>query len=218
MKSFIKNTYNGLNHILRIQHSSALRNKNLYPQHFYEIICRVSEIYLPGSITNIEEKKLIIFGNEDFYFLTNNSDFRYKKTVDGENIYLDIALTVGNNYSNIDIEVKTIDEGSVSFFRDSVSTNDYTRINYLSTFTGCLYKGNITQFIAYQTTTTIMITKGNYRITNITTGDVVYVRGTNLYNNSHESMTVSLTDIEDDYMQKINIYSADNGWYLIESL
>ena len=217
MKSFIKNASSSFIRIARIQINSTLKNKNLYPDHYYKFECKLDEIYRPQANGNLD-LKLECYLSDDLYFYTNTSNFYYQLTTSGDNKYIDIGLSVPNNYTNIHVNLDTVDEGSVTLYREDAVIGNYTRINFLSNYTGILCNGFSNFWIGANGSVKIRVAKNRAcKVTNVNTGTVGVLLGSDTYNNNNTYFTLSTENIT-DYSVDLTIGAKSNGTYLVEVL
>ena len=219
MNFFRKNVANGFIRLCRIQYDSKLRTQNLYPDHHYKIKYKIDEIYTPGSVGNNDEKimDLYISKNSKLY-LVNNRNFYIKTTETENNCYIDIGIVMNNNYSNIFVEIETVNAGSVKFYCNSDDQTNYTRVDFFnaSNTSMLLHKGAINAW----TNTPISVTVSNsmVRVSDLINDVNGYVTGQgDLENGNNASFTLSIGS-SGDYGRIITITPKRNNYILVECL
>lgn len=220
MKSFIKNTSSAFVRIARIQINSPLRNKNLYPDHYYKITCKFDEIYTPGS-AGIKERILEIYtGTSTPIFFSNVSAFYYKIVDDNGNQYIDIATTSPNNYTNIRVDVETVNEGTVTLYRENAIQNDYTRINFVGTNLNYIMTSFVYAYVGANTSLNLTTIKDCVlRVTDMNNGVIGYVLNTgSLKNGDNTAFTISVGGTESDYSRTITLTAKVNCNFIVEVL
>lgn len=218
MKSFIKNASSTFIRIARIQINSSLRNKNIYPDHYYKFECKLDEIYRPQANGNLDYTLECYFGGDNPYFYSNSSSFYYQITASGDEKYIDIGLAVPNNYTNVHVKVDTVNEGSVTLYREDATIGNYTRINFLSNYEGILCKGSSSFWIGANASVKIRVAKNRpCKVTNVNSGTVGALLGSDTYNNNNTYFTLSTENIT-DYSVDLTIGAKSNGTYLVEVL
>lgn len=217
MKSFIKNTSSTFIRIARIQINSPLRNKNLYPDHYYKITCKCDEIYTPSTIG---ERTIEIYtGSTDPIFITNSTTFYYKITNDNENQYLDLGITSPNNYTNMHINVETVNEGSVTLFRENATQSEYTRINFVGTNLNYIGNSYVYAYAGANTSLNMVVPKTTIRITDMNNGVIGYVLNAgSIKNGDNTAFTISIGGTESDYARVITLTAKVNCNFNIEVL
>ena len=217
MKSFIKNTSSTFIRIARIQINSPLRDKNLYPDHYYKFTCKFDEIFTPSTTT---EKFLEVYtGSTNPIFISNGTSFYYKLTSDGRNQYIDIATTSPNNYTNIHVNVETVNEGSVTLYREDATQSEYTRINFVGTNLNYIGKGYVYAYVGANTSINMVVPKTTIRITDMNNGVIGYVLNAgSIKNGDNTAFTISVGGTESDYARVITVTAKVNCNFSIEVL
>lgn len=217
MKSFIKNASSSFIRIARIEINSSLRNKNLYPDHYYKIECKLDEIYRPQANGNLDLKLECYFG-DTLYFYTNNSNFYYKLTSSDNTKYIDIGLSIPNNYTNVHINIDSVNEGSITLYRENATIGEYTRINYLTNYEGILNNGYTNFWIGANQSVKVRVAKNRpCKVINVNSGTIGALLGGDTYNNNNTYFTLS-TENATDYYIDLTIGAKSNGTYLVEVL
>lgn len=191
--------------LFRIQISSKERNKNLYPDHFYDIKVNIHNIGYPYSHTYAKTFKLRYFTYTDDVFFTNCRQFYYKKTTDGDNVYIDFGVPIPQYSSVATVEVETVNEGSVTWLFDNAEQNEYTQVDPVVTNNAIMLNCALSFWTNINASRVFRMTKGNQKITDAINNEVAFVMsdGT-IYNDDNNSFTATLTS-SDTYSQTITV-------------
>lgn len=204
--------------VCRIQYNSLQRNKNLYPDHYYEIECKLGNIYSVDRVTDFKKYKLEIYLSDDKLYITNNRQFFVKETIIDEDKYIDIGIMIPSYSTNIDVNINTVNPGSVTFFCDSAIQTDYTRIDYKgNTPIAMLFNTSIMEWT--NSNFNISIAKTNNRITDMVSGEVAYITDGKVFNGDNTAFTLTISETKDfNYIVNIVSKANANRYILIENM
>lgn len=203
--------------LFRIQVSSKERNKNVYPDHSYNIKIRLNYIGYPYNNTYVNdfEVRAYFFGSE--YYFVNKRRVYVKKTIDGDNEYIDFGVDIPAYSTIAHVEIDTVNEGSVTWLFDNATKSEYTLIDPLSS-TGILNNSVFYSWYSGNTSKTFRVLKGLQRIVDGANNVTAYVMSDgSIFNGDNASFTVTISS-NDDYSQTLSVTCKRNCLLIVENL
>lgn len=214
LEYFKKNANMNFMRICRIQISSQLRNANTYPNHYYKIKVKMDNIGNPEKPAYINEwcLDLYAYSNGNQYF-ANHNEFYIKQNADSDNLYIDIAVPVNSYSTNVRIEIDTLDAGSVTFYCDSATQSEYTRLIFTGSDAPCsLLDGFIYQYLNTGTSYYYNLSKTSFTINDCINNVTAYYAGrltSSIFNGDNASFTASI-ETDNDYSIIVKIVPKRN--------
>lgn len=205
--------------IARIQIKSPLRDQTLYPDHYYKITVRLNSIFEPENPYYYRENFLKIYAStaKRHYFTNNSTLFFTKYTADGDNVYLDVAITKESYYTSFDVKVDTVDEGSVTLCNDVLSSGDIANYGAIECQnTGIALDAKKPIYLKNGSNFSILVPKSVTRITSLTNNVMGYVFADEKINYDNDDFTVTV-DNTNTYYNYLTITSKLQGWFFIET-
>lgn len=216
MKFFRKNLNSNFIRICRIQITSQQRNQNLYPDHLYDFTIKLDNIYQLNRIQDVMDYRLKLFTSNNLFFFVNNNDLHYKLTETDTEKYIDIAMAIPTYYTNIHINVDTVNDGTITFYCDKANINEYTRINYINPNVSNMIYYNSNRYVFTNSNIKLCLAKTYNKITELTNNTLCSIVGNELYNSDNAKFTVTIEQ-ETDYSIIVNIVAKTNCYLFIEN-
>lgn len=203
--------------LFRVQVSSKERNRNIYPDHSYAIKIRLNNIGYPYNSLYAHDFEVKAYLYDDEYYFVNNRRVYVKKTVDGDNEYIDFGIDIPQYSSVAHVEIDTVNEGSITWLFDSATKSEYTLIDPL-TSNGIMMNCVFDQWTNSNVTRTYKTIKGLKRITDGINNVTAYVMGDGtIYNGDNQSFTLTISS-SDDYSQTLSVTCKRPCLLVTESL